>query len=768
MSTPYPHPGPVGPDTLITVKVLIDGQNRRFKLALRDLGAHILPQKLRFLLQIPAGVEVKFDRFSDSAGTYVTLDSSNPAIYKQLYRAAKAKLKLRLKATVITADKKDETPVADEKVMPESSKRNTYLETVLSNPPADHVYSFKTIQSTMVNVPTATVQAAAEQSTQPALSRPTLPTLNDFCGTTFSIDCNHCGESVSDEHYHCGKCEMGDFDLCPTCIGRGVTCDGEDHWLIKRTIKNGKVYASNTETLPLKEKLQAPAAALEHTAEEDQRTCNSCIIQLGASSFVTCQQCADFDLCFFCLEHGEHGHHPAHPFAPVDPTSAAVSPYIKTLCQQGRGLKHDAVCDGCDAQIMGVRHKCLTCPDFDYCSTCIHVAAEVHPGHRFAPIYEQLGIINNKKEQHQGIYCDGPICTTRARKSYIRGDRYKCAICHDTDFCANCEALPTNTHNKTHPLIKLRTPVRQLSVAAHNDVDNGSSAMYGDRPAPVHVSTETTRPSSANAATQVQTVAETIPTEHKQQTIEKTPVSSSADLQAWFESESTPDGTCFLPNRLVHQSWTLRNPGPNAWPAGCAVHFIGGDEMRNLDDKHPSPVSSMTIANRSNTLTVPLEPGKTQTFSVILRSPAREGRAISYWRLKTADGRPFGHKLWCDINVTNNSSKPVEAPAVVPVEAPVENETPAVEAEKSQDSSQMIFPKLEKESPESSITDIKQEVVPAAPSVASEEQDLLDDLDSMTLEDESTEDGFLTDEEYDILDAEDEEYLVSAQRAAQK
>lgn len=195
--------------------------------------------------------------------------------------------------------------------------------------------------------------------------------------------------------------------------------------------------------------------------------------------------------------------------------------------------------------------------------------------------------------------------------------------------------------------------------------------------------------------------------------------------------------------------------------------------MRNLDDKHPSPVSSMTIANRSNTLTAPLEPGKTQTFSVILRSPAREGRAISYWRLKTDDGMPFGHKLWCDINITNNISKPVEAPAAVPVEAPVEapveKEEPVVEADKSQDSSQMIFPKLEKESPESSIDNIKQEAVPVEPSVAAlEDQDLLDDLDSMTLEDESTEDGFFTDEEYDILDAEDEEYLANAQRATQK
>ena len=52
MSTTNSAPSPVGPDTLITVKVLFDGQNRRFKLALRDLGAHSLPQKVRTLLPV--------------------------------------------------------------------------------------------------------------------------------------------------------------------------------------------------------------------------------------------------------------------------------------------------------------------------------------------------------------------------------------------------------------------------------------------------------------------------------------------------------------------------------------------------------------------------------------------------------------------------------------------------------------------------------------------------------------------------------------------
>ncbi|KAK5949274.1 hypothetical protein OHC33_009627 [Knufia fluminis] len=154
-----------------------------------------------------------------------------------------------------------------------------------------------------------------EKWAQPPLSRPTLPILNDFCGTPFSIDCNHCGESVSNEHYHCGQCEMGDFDLCPTCITRGITCDGQDHWLIKKAVKNGRVYASNTETLLPKEQLQAPAIPVEPTVEKDQRTCNSCIIQLGASSFVTCR---------------------THTFVPVDATSAAVSPYTKTLSARPR------------------------------------------------------------------------------------------------------------------------------------------------------------------------------------------------------------------------------------------------------------------------------------------------------------------------------------------------------------------------------------------------------------------------------------------------
>jgi len=57
-------------------------------------------QQLRQALGYPLDKDVTFERFSDSVGGYVVLDPKHPAVFKTLVRAAKAKLKLRLKATV--------------------------------------------------------------------------------------------------------------------------------------------------------------------------------------------------------------------------------------------------------------------------------------------------------------------------------------------------------------------------------------------------------------------------------------------------------------------------------------------------------------------------------------------------------------------------------------------------------------------------------------------------------------------------------------------
>jgi len=260
----------------------------------------------------------------------------------------------------------------------------------------------------------------------------------------------------------------------------------------------------------------------------------------------------------------------------------------------------------------------------------------------------------------------------------------------------------------------------------------------------------------------VHTVAEVKPVdepviEEPKENPQAATVTPVADLQAFFIRDSVPDSSKIVADTKFDQVWTLHNPGPLAWPAGCSVRFIGGDAMLNVDNTHPSSVSTIADATESNVIGREIQPGETIDFRVTLKAPQRKGKAISYWRLKSADGVPFGHKLWCDIDVVQ------ESPALQPETEHVEN----VEEEKSSQESTMIFPKLDKESPMSSTHEAS-----AAPTVteatSTAEPELLEDVESLRLEDEETDDGFLTDEEYDILDASDEEYLADTQKPGQK
>ena len=406
----------------------------------------------------------------------------------------------------------------------------------------------------------------------------------------------------------------------------------------------------------------------------------------------------------------------------------------------------------------------MNCPDWDYCATCVKKAHRNHPGHRFVPLYEPISIKARSHQHHAGIFCDGPLCEDK--ESYITGDRYKCAICHDTDFCANCEALPKLVHNRTHPLIKFKTPVRNVAVTTFGENANGEhKCTMGDRdqsPQTNSKSTETTPAApSANAATQVQTVAEVKPTV----TVKEEPKVEAAEhvvapeLQAHYVSDIPEDGTVMPPCKQFDHIWTLRNPGPHAWPAGCCVCFIGGDAMLNVDFNHPSHVVDLYNATQSNVIDRIVEVGEEVDFKVTMKTRKSEGKAISYWRLKDASGMPFGNKLWCDIEVREPTAKVEEQAKTEHVEnllkhAKVEDE---VKEDAPQHESQMIFPKLDKESPISSYHEAETSA-PAAPApITTEDKDLLEDVESLELDDDSESDeAFLTDEEYELIASDDE------------
>jgi len=811
----------VTPDTPVTIKVNVDGVPRRFKLPLRDVGVNVLESKLRAALEIPADADAVFERYSDSGAAYVVLDQTNVSVYKQLYRAAKAKHKLKLRVTIKKDAPEEEeqqgpkpASVTDE---PEEESHPSVEPTDTEREPEQPIAEDPTpttAQDPVNPEPAANMSAAdftearlramkemlneslkAPKETAPPVVAETssvAPPCVVSCPAihaNYAVCCNSCDQAIPDAHYHCSTCDDGDFDLCQDCVARGVTCKGTNHWLIKRFVKNGIIINSTTERLAPKPKAQpkpvphpAPAAAeriipvFNDNLYSSMRTCNCCVQELPEAAFVHCTTCDDFDLCRSCFTKNRHGHHPKHAFVPAVQGTRFDNEVARRLAA-GRGQAHNAICDGCDRGIKGVRHKCLDCPDWDYCSGCVVNAGFIHPGHRFVPVYEPLEYDGGvrlrtlNRPVHVGICCDDPLCSAaRTNSSYIVGDRFKCAVCHDTDFCASCEASPANSHNRTHPLIKFKSPVRHVSVTTTGENVNGRQMpAMGDRPksrpaAPSPRAAETSTPPSL--CTGVQTVVDVKPSEpvkveekqpvhvKEEKTEEKTaekPVSVD-DLVATFVRDTVQDGTVFGPDHVFEQTWILRNSGKVAWPAGCSVKFVGGEYMGHLDPNHPAATRDVDFSCESTICYASIQPGEEFPFTVLLRTPVRSGRIVSNWRLTTKDGHRFGHRLWCDVVV--EKPKVVLPPPTVAEPVKQEETKAAVEPqpEVKLEHSQMIFPKLEKESPVASVHEEAN-----AESVSAQE-DEYEDCEDVEWHEEESEEGFLTDEEYDILDASDEEF----------
>ena len=338
----------------------------------KSANTHHLP-KLRTLLNISSSQTTVFERYSDSSSSFITLDSSIPSVYKQLYRAAKAKQKLKIRVTItekpatkpiempkpgsavsdrlptrcyvhpyisdpvkaesdlleesrIEAYVRKNFPLAMPSVKPSSDSQHEESEDTNSKPsksyhwPISEEGGFSDATKTAFQKKDVSTAAASEtlvdtkvEEEKPipsffaakhcftavddhaniadALESMQLASARDrsIPSNSFTICCNSCDKPIPDAHWHCGICERGDFDLCQDCIEKGCLCDSEDHWLIKRFVKGGKVINSTTETIAPKkvtkiEEKAIPGAFTSDIKREDghesvdlTRTCNSCV-----------------------------------------------------------------------------------------------------------------------------------------------------------------------------------------------------------------------------------------------------------------------------------------------------------------------------------------------------------------------------------------------------------------------------------------------------------------------------------------------------------
>ncbi|ORY57287.1 uncharacterized protein BCR38DRAFT_450101 [Pseudomassariella vexata] len=667
---------------------------------------------------------------------------------------------------------------------------------------------------------------AAPTPVQEKVESPRCAALSGRMRRPLTVCCNSCDRAVPDAHFHCSTCDDDDFDLCQDCVSQGIACYDDNHWLIKRTIKDGEITYSTTHVAPktsrstLNSQKTAPVQSPPQPQPQlnlpfrpafenfrivptqsaqptwntvyQARTCNCCVQEFPEQEFLHCTECDDYDLCKLCFAKDIHGHHPKHGFTPAA-KDTVLEQSISARLSPGRNVVHNAICDGCDKYVRGVRHKCLDCPDWDYCSECVQNASFIHPNHRFVAVYEPIidrTFRSINRSVHTGICCDGPLCTSTSKRSgpkYIVGERYKCAVCHDTDFCENCEASPANTHNKTHPLIKFRTPVRHVSVTTTGEhVDGQVLPAMGDRSPrqrTSHRSTETESVPSLRdtiAVNSVQTVVDVKPEpqqpadtteaepEVEKEVLKPTVEVPTPDLIAIFKHDTVLDGTVMPPNHTFEQTWVLKNEGRAAWPAGCKVKFVGGDWMGAVDPTHPAGLHELVSASESTVCYNQLQPGQEFPFTVLMRTPDHEGTFISHWRLTTSDGVKFGHKLWCEVKV--QAAPKVKEAAILDSKVP------------DMGKSQMIIPKLDHESPAASMyvhkTEPEAELettetteTTETDTLALSNRDNEDEYEDCAEDDawaEESDDGFMTDEEYDILDASDEEYLSELQNKVSK
>ncbi|TGZ78855.1 hypothetical protein EX30DRAFT_342901 [Ascodesmis nigricans] len=835
---------PVSPDTPITIKVNHANGIRRFKLPLRDLNANSFETRLRELLAIPANDNVEFERYSDSAGSWIKLDSNNVGVYRQLYRAAKAKLKLRIKANVVPAPESLIDAADTASIQTTETLLPSYSSVEVTQAPAEPASSVVTPEAIDDAVARAvnshfssqefseklvqTVRVEVEKQTPPPPpAEPEIPTTNTMPiaepsevppidledGVIYSIYCNNCSNQIHALHYHCQDCENGDFDLCENCIGMGIHCNNDQHVLTARTFTE---HGTTTTCEVLHGKTHIKKAEPVEPEKPVEPLCNSCCFATG---IIKCKDCSNYDLCLSCFIDNMHGHDPRHEF--MADGQVKLTTEERRMLKAGRDEPHNAICDGCDKDIRGIRHKCIDCRDFDYCSYCAIRYKSTHPGHRFLKVYgchDLASLVEvsapSIKAMHYGVYCDGPLCNRARQSTCIRGVRYKCAICPDTDFCGDCESSPKNGHNATHPLIKMKTPIRHVVVTT---TDNNVGVM-GDCVVPLVEQKLVNRPISI--PTSVQTIADVKPApvefkteaqpEVKPEVNVKTEVkeevkyvndnvevesddeipalvkdkssfelAKSDPLRATFISETVSDGTSFEVGQAFTQTWVMENTGTTSWPAGVTVTFAGGAYMFLRSD---ASTLNATITQQE----VPV--GGRCAFSVNLNATWPASRHyLSYWRLTTPDGTKFGDNIWCSINVVPEPTKApsstasvagsVAAPSVKGASEMVDSFERISQASSSDHmrashESDMIFPKLPVESPEHSVESLKNEPAqhqpnssPISPVSTNRALALSDDgLEEIEFSSIGDSESYLTDEEYDVLDASDEEEFEEMER----
>ncbi|KAG2201221.1 hypothetical protein INT47_013032 [Mucor saturninus] len=403
--------------------------------------------------------------------------------------------------------------------------------------------------------------------------------------------------------------------------------------------------------------------------------CDGCYTPIRGQRW-RCETCEDFDLCSTCKSRVVHDK--KHNFRSINNTPQHTQPDIvpdhtDMDLNEPKPLQTIFICDYCDSDIVGIRHTCGACPDFDLCHSCFAIVKENHPEHVFVTrlVGTQANICNQqpkaakpKKSKtpfipressdtiyHRGVNCDN--C-----QDNVTGIRYKCGHCVNYDLCETCEEYALSIHDKMHAFIKIRYPIQSIikkpilpKFMPLGDVDQTFSPSTSSAgPSQVQEMTMIDSPKlSVNESnTSMMSVSSAAVSTVEPSTL-PIPVPVDPVLSAEFISDiNIPDGTLIVPKKTFIKMWKISNNGNTDWPIGTHLLFNGGTILR------PHPIS------RPDSFVVPvISPNEETCVTAELQAPDCPGDYSSYFCLCTPDGVRFGDVLWCTIKV-DQDDEPVE------------------------------------------------------------------------------------------------------------
>ncbi len=222
----------------------------------------------------------------------------------------------------------------------------------------------------------------------------------------------------------------------------------------------------------------------------------------------------------------------------------------------------------------------------------------------------EIKLDSNDLTIHTHVTCDG------CGESPIKGRRFKCAVCHDFDFCSKCEELNKDSHQ--HPFIMIRHPDR----------------------APISI--------SCIVKENCPIIQKVIPFNQQYKLADVFNNVNNNNIQSVFEQNLQLSSQC-LSNSLsivisedskeLVKTVKLKNNGQKSWPKPVYLTCL---------------TDQSTIKGPNVPIKIKVDPGKENNVEVKLsKKDLKVGDYISIWQLQNEKKEFFGEKVVLNVKITN-------------------------------------------------------------------------------------------------------------------